>query len=371
MRSASVILMLCLLAPGSCGDGPTDALSDRIVWRVAASGLLAASFDAERAFFVTDDHEVIAVDKMSGAVQWRERTTVGNPRTQGANSVVAGDVVAVGDVGIFAFRRSTGESAWTFQPANGDWPGQWELATDGATIYAGTDVTARVYAVDAATGEERWAVQLATDGNSRAWNPAVQDGVVYVGLRHFTTPRTGSLVALDAATGDERWRHDFEPGRPGQDAGCEGGAVFYGSSVIVAADDGQIYAFDRITGEVDWVAPELRDPWGNLHDADIRRLTVSGSTLVAGSSTTIVVGYDAETGNESWRTRLRASVVNPLASDAERAYVTRLDGRSAALDVETGALVWEFTPSLEAYPVVDSDRLYQGGSSGLYALKKP
>ena len=250
MRRKSVVrgltfsfALLGALSLPNCGGDPVGVGEGRLRWRVPGAGAVTPSADSQTVFFGSAAHDLVAVDARTGAVRWTARTQAGGPRTEGRNTVVAGEVVAIGDVSVYAYRRSDGAARWVYQPTSGDWPGVFNLATDGTTIYAGSE-NARAYAIDAATGEARWMRVLAADGNSKALNPTVHDGRVFYGVRHYTSPFTGRFVALDAQTGEELWSHAFDAELAQQDAGCFGGAVFHGDHVIVAADDGRVYAFE-------------------------------------------------------------------------------------------------------------------------------
>jgi outer membrane protein assembly factor BamB len=355
-----------------CGE-PTSGRQSQVVWSVPADGRLAPALSAARVIFGTASHEVIAVDRTSGSISWRAATQAGGPETQGMNSVVVGDVVAVGDVSIYGFDEATGDERWVFQPSTGDWPGYTRLAADEFTIFAASDI-ARVYAVDAATGEERWSVTLAPCCDSKAWDPSIKDGVVFVGVRHYTAPITGAFYALDALTGEILWERAFEPELPaGQSSGCLGGAVFHGSNVMVSADDGRIYAFDRATGDTAWIAPALPDmpEYPTPRILDPRRLTVSGNTLVAASLSGHVVALDAATGEQRWLNSARmGSVLVPITSDERRAYVNHTNGQVIGFDLATGAVDWRASRPLWNYPAIDDLYIYQGGFDALFALRK-
>lgn len=369
-----LILAAAIAGLAACGDPVNAPRPGRVAWRADGSSWLAPSFDDTRAFFVGNAHDVTAVDKATGTVLWRQRTSAAGPETEGSNSVVVADIVAVGDVSVHAFDRATGAPRWIFQPSTGDWPGQFDLATDGTTIYAGTEL-ARVYAIDARTGAQRWATAVdAGDLTAKAFNPTVAGGIVFVGVRRFTNPFTGAFVALDAATGAVLWRHEFQPDLPnGQDSGCLGRAVFFGDKAIVAADDGRIYAFDRATGAIAWVAPRLPEIDGapSLLPGDERPLTVSGDVVVAGSRSGYITGLSAETGAELWRSTANlGSAVYPLAGDAASAYVLYVGGQLVAFDVSNGAVRWRAAPLLLGSVVVDDTHIYGGNDDALYAFRK-
>jgi eukaryotic-like serine/threonine-protein kinase len=379
-QSAAFGCWLVLVAGSSCENSaaPRTKGGD-IVWHASGEGWGGTTFDASSAYFVGLNHELVAVDKISGRIRWHGHESDPGPNTNGLSVVIAGDIVALGDLDIHAFDRATGIHRWDFQPAEGFDPGLYYLETDGQTIFAGSP-SGHVYAVEAATGKQRWITAVAADGHSGTFSPVLDRGVLFVCLKHFTVPTTsGGVVAMDAATGSVLWSRDLPPNPPYGGAACDLKVVVSGDLVITASDAGKIYALDRTTGDIRWNAPQLSGlppNTGGSPDADVRPLVASRGLVVAGSTTGYVTAYDAATGTERWRnTANRGSASYPLSADSEAVYVTHSGLQLASFDLTTGALRWlagdnpgggEFFPS----PVADRDRIYVSGIQGFYALHK-
>lgn len=352
----------------------TDPIPGRVRWHIDGHGTTAPSADADLVFFGSREHEVIAVEKRTGRLRWRQRTAAGGPRTEGFNTVVVGDIVALADVSVYAYRRRTGEPAWVFQPSSGDRPGAFRLVTDGTLIFSGTE-NARAYGIDAGTGAERWMTVLGPPGGYvKAFYPSVANGRVYYGIRDFSTLfLQGRFVALDAATGAEVWSHVFEPEVPGRDAGCLGGAAFFDDLVIVAADDGRIYAFEQATGAVRWIGPSLI---GRVEGFDVtgdtRRLVVADSIVVVGSDSGYLVGLRARDGTELWIATPRlGSAYGQPSTDGRIVYWAFLGGQVAAIEASTGRRLWSTGESVSSQmPLVSDSSLYVGGTTGYYALRR-
>ncbi|HKG94876.1 MAG TPA: PQQ-binding-like beta-propeller repeat protein [Gemmatimonadaceae bacterium] len=277
-RAALLALPLSL---ATCRDSAGPGRLGQVVWRVPGHGwAVVPSVDATTAYYGGFEHQIVAIEKATGRVRWTRSTGLPGLYTNGHNTVLAASVVAVGDVDVYAFDRATGERRWVFRPANDDQPGYGWLASDGATIYADSP-EGRVYAIDAATGAQRWATDLSGGrAETGTLHPTLKDGVVYVGVYRNGFDATGALVALDAATGAVRWTHEFTPELPRQYSRCWGGAAFHGDKVIVASEDGRVFALRAATGEVAWVAPRVHEvPGPSLIDA--RPLAVGGDTATA------------------------------------------------------------------------------------------
>jgi len=118
------------------------------------------------------------------------------------------------------------------------------------------------------------------------------------GGRVFITTRDHRVIALDANTGVERWsaRSDSGAAESAQTlAGCS-----IGGAVVACGDNGDIVAFDRITGKFAW----------RFHPAVGRRVDVDpfiarDSTFYTGSREGAAVhAIDVKTGAERWFARV-------------------------------------------------------------------
>ncbi len=368
-----------LAAFGGCGTttGTTpDAPTPRVLWKVESRGWGVPAVDESFAYFLTIDHALIAVDKRAGVVRWRGSLGVGAPEPPGFSVVRAGTVLSAVDNGVlYAFQGDRPARLFTFVPPAGaleDW-----ITADAATIYAGSS-NGRLYAVDAASGAQRWMAQVS--GDAQAMGPRLRDGVIYVGLRRFdVAPTEGGVAAVDATTGDVRWTRMFTPASPTRGTGCHGRVVFTASGdVVAAAADGQIYALDPATGATRWTASSLTNIpaiWGGDPAMDDRPLVVVGDMIIAGSSPGYLVGLDASTGAERWRSRAnQGSAVFPLVASADLVFATHAGGQMVAFDARTGAVRWtageeSSRGAFSQAPFLESGVLYVSGYQALYALR--
>jgi len=378
MNAIRVGATLVLTGGVACGSlSAPDGGTNRTIWRVDGKGWGTPTFDAATAYFVGSSHDLIAVDKATGAMRWRSTTSDPGASTNGTSAVIVGDVVAMGDLDIYGFDRQTGARRWLFHPSDGYYPGLFFLTTDGATIFAGSP-SGRAYAIDGRTGSVTWTGVIATDNNTSVFNPVLANGQVFVCVKHFTTPvMTGGLVALNAITGAVQWSFEFAP--PGGQGGCNRSPAVIGGLVVGASQDGHIYALNQQSGTLAWTAPQLSNlpaGTGGSPMMDDRPLVAAGSLVIVGSTTGYVVALDGGTGLERWRaTANRGSIAAPIAADDAHVFVTHLGLQLAEFDLASGALNWvagdnaqggEFYPS----PAVDIDRVFVGGVHGLYALRK-
>lgn len=137
--------------------------------------------------------------------------------------------------------------------------------------------------------------------------PIVHDGVMYA-------TGTWSLVfAIDARTGEEIWRWDPGVVQGGRAAGgasiCCGpvnrGVAVYEGMVFVGILDGRLAALDAETGHLVWVRQTT--PLDSEYAITMAPRMVNGNVVIgnAGAEYGVrgyVTAYDAETGDQVWRT---------------------------------------------------------------------
>lgn len=363
-----VLAVILGIGASSC-ESPSDpsARPGATIWKTQGKGFGQPAFDASTAFFVGPDHDLTAVDKNTGAVRWRT-TTGSSGLTGGYNAVVAGNVVALGDGSIFGIDRSNGAVIWTFAPNGVASPGAWAMATDGSRIFTGS-LSGQVFAIDAATGAERWRSAVIGTSQTMVRDPVLSGDLVFVCFKRGQSPSAGGIAALEAATGALRWSREFPQVPPFNEGGCFPNAVVAGNVVAGGTHDGHIHALNIANGEIVW--SDARP-----NNMGLRPLASHGSVIVAGSSDGDIIAFEAADGVKRWTaTASFGSVVFPIGIDGKAAYVNHF-GQVVAFDLLTGKKLWiagdnpgtagEFLYA----PAVDSDRLYLGGVTGLYAIRK-
>lgn len=379
-----VVLQLALFAifagcsgceAGKFGAAPSSP-SGAVIWVAPGSAIGQPAVDDTTVYFGTTDHHVIAVQRQTGAQRWTTTTGGRTPRTlNGQNVIVAAGNVIFGDYAIYAFDRATGAARWVFDPEKqgiaGYAPGAYELRSDGTTIYAGSG-SGHAYAINAADGSLVWVTPLAVDGHSSVYDPVLDGNTVYVTVRHFTNPITGAVFALDRATGAVKWSHIFSPPTPETGSGPLDKVIVFGNTIIVSVDDGKIYWLNKITGLVEWTAPRLPDVTG-LDDS--RPIILVGTTLVAGSTTFEVTGYDAMTGRFLWQANGgQGASTNTLATYGDVVYVAYNNGVMGAFDAGTGTRRWiRSAPNgglFTGYPFAAADAIFAPSTDDLVAMKE-
>jgi outer membrane protein assembly factor BamB len=205
-------------------------------------------------------------------------------------------------------------------------------ATDGRLIFAGgRDGTAAAFNLE--DGQLIW---MRETGSRLAAGPGVGEGLVIFG----TTD--GTLLALDGATGDELWNESV------------------GSEVLAAPvvdDDG--IAFRSVDGRLTTISAEDgSELWTIVQSLPTLTLRgnsspiVIGDNVIAGFDNGRVGNYDMEFGEPNWEIQLASpagrSEIDRLVDvgvDLEvfgnDVYAATFQGRAAAIDLTSGAVLWE------------------------------
>lgn len=172
-------------------------------------------------------------------------------------------------------------------------------------------------------------------------SPAVYDGSVYVGVMglYNTTSQISwrppyGVLALDAATGAQEW---FFPTNDSVAAS----PLVTRTLVVVPSKDGYVYALNRTLGTL---------VWKKSVDAGVSSPALSGDTLVvAGGSfggPGTVTGLFLFGGAILWTFHPNGPVQSSVTVANGVAYFATnvANGTIYAIDVNTGALVWSYTP---------------------------
>ena len=197
-------------------------------------------------------------------------------------------------------------------PAPGDWL-NWRRTLDGWG-YSPLDQVDR-----SNVGGLRMVWSWGLDPGISQTTPLVHDGVMFIA-------NPGNMVqALNAQTGDFLWeyRREIEPARR---AGTQMRSLaMYQDMVILNTFDAHVVALDARTGEVRWDTPIMDEPGYGFTSGPI----IADGIIVAGlmgcdmyrEDTCYIVGIDAATGQEAWRT---STVAQPGERGGDSVSYTQL-----------------------------------------------
>ena len=220
------------------------------------------------------------------------------------------------------------------------------------TLDAGTALTA----VDATTGARIWQVDVAPEGSRSSGGGG---GIALAGGSIFVATGQAQVVALDLRTGKETWR-------AGLTAPSRSGPTVTGNRVFAISVDNQLHAFDAANGKKLWSQAGITENAG-LFGASSP--AVEGSTVVAAFSSGELFALRAETGRVAWTDSLAGSQRSDALSllsdvrglpviDRGTVFAISHGGRMAAIDLRSGARIWEQNVGSFNTPWLAGDTLF-------------
>ncbi len=261
--------------------------------------------------------KIYAFNAASGALRWVY------PR-QGniGGSIVGGSVAADGKVyfssstgKVYALDETTGDIKWDFASGDKIWS---TPAIDGDTLYIGS-FDKKFYALNTGDGSIRW--EFATGGAIEA-TALVDNGTVYIGS--FDR----NLYALSTSDGSLKWKFPAENwfwAKP----------VVYQGVIYVASLDGKVYGIDAVSGHklVEFDLDNIKKP-----------VPVSSSPVLVGNLIIVAredgVVYALDTSNNQQRqlANLGEKVYAPLVANRGKVYVHTDKDSLYEIDAQTGAM---------------------------------
>jgi outer membrane protein assembly factor BamB len=362
---------------------PTDPPpSAAPIWHVDGESRGTPLYDGQTTYYLTKQHEVLAVDARSGVERWRSATGVLSHdalfghSTAGSSLALDGDALIAGDWDVIAFDRRSGRRLWIYTAPAGDGPGLFLGPAAEGVVYAGSP-EGRLYALETASGRLRWSTAMAA-AETTAYRPALHGRDLVVGYTAFGNPASGGVALVDAASGRERWRTPFPTAAARHvPTGFTGGPIVTDELVVASSGDGNIYAFDVKTGALRRTFPRLSGQLEGMittTDLDYRALVRVGPLVVAGSATGTVVAYHLLSGQERWRfpAGYLGSTGFALAADDTTVYLPFLGGFIIAVDAATGTELWRYGHFTQGFlwpPAPAESVVYAGAArTGFYAL---
>ena len=212
------------------------------------------------------------------------------------------------------------------------------------------DRKGKVSAFDATTGERLWAAKTKKDIGG---GPGSGSGVVVVGSRN------GEVVALSPVDGKIIWNARVSSevlSSPKAEDGV----------VVVRTIDGKLFGLNATDGEQLWI-----------YDRGVPSLSLRGTSAPVISSGVAVAGFDGgrlvgvslQTGQPLWETLVAlpsgrseldrmVDIDGTIAIDDQTVYVATFQGRVAAVDLHSGAIIWRRDMSSHAGIGLDDAAVY-------------
>lgn len=201
------------------------------------------------------------------------------------------------------------------------------------------DVDAEVQALDAATGQTIWRVSIAPKDED---DGTLGGGLAVANGKLFITTGFAQVIALDAGNGKVLWRRTLNgPIRAAP-------TVFRGRVFAVTIAN-ELHALNDSDGKTLWTHIGITETAGLLGGA---APAAAGSVVISSFSSGEVFALRVENGRVIWSDLLtvirRSSPLSTLPHiqgrpviDRGQVIVTANSGRTVAIDLRTGARVWE------------------------------
>lgn len=306
------------------------------------------------------ERQAVLPDQTPEAAAKNRPVSVPGPRALGSWNGAGGP--AGNDAGHVALDGSGASRVWSTRAAE---VGSGSMLRGDVRTFAGPvaaggrafvlDPNGNVTAVSLAGGTA-WRVNVRP---SDVDTPATTGGVATDGTRVYAATAYGGLVALDADTGAKVWEMKLpEPAR-GAPTVAEG-------KVFVVTQTNNVAVYNAADGTEAWTwrgVPEI----GNLLSSS--NPAVSGGLVVVPFTSGELVALDVKTGKPLWNDTLaRASrnyavsglatiAASPVIADGV-VYATGVGSRTVALQLKTGARLWDVSFGSAHTPAVAGNALF-------------
>jgi len=201
------------------------------------------------------------------------------------------------------------------------------------------DAEAGLAAFNAETGKQDWRVRLTPDNEREGPRGG---GVAYAGGRLYVTTGFAVVFALDPKDGKEIWRRSVT-------GPMRAGPTVSAGRVFVVTVSNELHALATDDGRELWTHSGITEVAGLLGGASP---AVEGEVVIVPYSSGELYALQAENGRVLWNESLsplrRTDPVSSLAhikglpvADRGRVYAISNSGRMLAIDLRSGARVWE------------------------------
>ena len=218
------------------------------------------------------------------------------------------------------------------------------------------DTDNRVSAFDAQTGSRLWRAMVVP---REAEDDAFGGGLAFDDGKIFVTTGAAEVLALSAEDGKILWRISLS-------APMRSAPTVAAGRVFAVTVDNQLHALDARDGAKQWAQAGISEVASLLGGSSP---AVDQGVVVAPFSSGELMAMRVESGRPVWTDTLtsvrRADAVSQLADiralpvmDRGRVYAISHSGRMAAIDLRTGARVWDITLASTQTPWIAGDFLF-------------
>lgn len=299
----------------------TDVRKDTSFWPWSdddSAKLAGGILQAYGKLFIGSEHgEVIALDRETGEVVWRQ-----NVAGEALSTPAAGEgliFINLGSGKLVALHPDTGEQRWLYEQ---EVPALTLRGLSSPTVANGGvligEESGKLGVLIADSGFAAWQAEIATPKGASEFErlvdvdtqPIVSGGVVYA------LAYNGNLAAVDIRSGNVMWKREYSSYRD---------FTIAGSNIYLVDSQGVIYSVDKSSGTEQWSQNDLRG-WYVTGPA------VMGDYLAVGNQEGYLYWIDQATGQIAAAHEFDSSgfYVKPIVADDKLIVVTR-DGEVSAV----------------------------------------
>jgi outer membrane protein assembly factor BamB len=239
--------------------------------------------------------------------------------------------------------------------SRGNLPLTAQPVVGGESIFT-LDTDSAVSAFDLKSGDRRWRTDIR---DVEEEDPVIAGGIALFGGLIYATAGYDELVCLDAVKGDIKWRAKLSgPSRAAP--------TVLGNKVYVTTLANSILALDAADGKVLWEFSGLAASTGLIGAASP---AATEDLVVPAFSSGEVYALRAANGSVAWSDNLAGTLrlggltalsdIRGLPVIADNiVYAVSFGGKAAAIDLLTGARVWQKEISGSKTPLVSGNRVF-------------
>lgn len=269
--------------------------------------------------------KVYSIDLETGNANWEyeiEEGFVASPAWHDGK-IFVGDMAGI----VYCVDAKNGKELWKYEA-------QAQISSSAnfyksLALFGSEDAT--LYAIDIESGKLKW---------SHSIDDQIQCGATVAGDRCFLAGCDAKLHIIGLDDGKEI--DAIEIGSPtGTTAAALGNGLFFGT------EEGTFFSIDYKTPKINW-------KWENPGVPIRSSAAVTKTHVVFGARNRSVNCLDPATGDEKWKTRVKAKVDGSPIIAGNRVYAGSTDGRLYVLDLSDGKILWQeqFNGSILGSPAI-------------------
>ena len=379
IRLQRVAYAMLLVGLGGCGVGSTETAppSTSVRWKVNVP--FGGGFPgAAEGYVIARDTlgYVHAYNATDGSERWRRLAPAGTVwDIEGSDNTV---VIAAGH--LYGYDASTGTSKWDYDTSEGlgELPFSAGSGLIFPSVYRGTGYA---IALSAATGTVAWRQLIlpldstfAAGDQVRIYGCATdgaQIAVSYVWWHGASAKPRGGVAVLNAGDGKRVWSRMF-PVRDATLSTFPSVPAMKAGMVLISVEDGTVFSVRQSDGSIAWSLPPLSSQQAG--SGDDRPVGSNGTTAIIGSGIGTLLGVDAATGVQRWRSEPgEGAELVRIRMGGTSAILQHLNGVISVVDVASGNVRQKFGPQPSRFTSTknDLDDFYIAGLAGLWAIRAP